>query len=247
MIEHAKAKLKRKGCDWIVANDVSAEGGAMGGDDNAVHLITAAGVESWPSQSKDGVARQLVARIAAALNGKPNERHRRQRDAPAARRGSAAAVLSERRRGGPRPARRRAGRCAAHDRARAPRRGADRHRDRAAAGTEAQVRPRSGLARNHGVTVLNAPGTVDADYRGEIQVLLINHGDAPFTVTRGMRIAQLVIAPVARVAAARSRGARRNAARNWRIWFNRRRVAPELAARIAILLSISLPTLVPPA
>jgi phosphopantothenoylcysteine decarboxylase/phosphopantothenate--cysteine ligase len=69
VIEHAKAKLKRKGCDWIVANDVSAEGGAMGGDDNAVHLITAGGVESWPSQSKDGVARALVARIATALNG----------------------------------------------------------------------------------------------------------------------------------------------------------------------------------
>ena len=67
-----------------------------------------------------------------------------------------------------------------------------------ARGTEAQVRPRSGLARNHGVTVLNAPGTVDADYRGEIQALLINHGSAPFTVTRGMRIAQLVIAEVAR-------------------------------------------------
>ena len=67
------------------------------------------------------------------------------------------------------------------------------------AGTEAQVRPRSGLARNHGVTVLNAPGTVDADYRGEIQVLLINHGAEPFAVTRGMRIAQLVIAPVSRV------------------------------------------------
>ena len=67
------------------------------------------------------------------------------------------------------------------------------------AGTEAQVRPRSGLARNHGVTVLNAPGTVDADYRGEIQVLLINHGTEPFAVTRGMRIAQLVIAHVSRV------------------------------------------------
>jgi dUTP diphosphatase len=66
--------------------------------------------------------------------------------------------------------------------------------------TEAQVRPRSGLARNHGVTVLNAPGTVDADYRGEIQVLLINHGGGPFAVTRGMRIAQLVVAHVARVA-----------------------------------------------
>lgn len=63
-------------------------------------------------------------------------------------------------------------------------------------GTEAQVRPRSGLARHHGVTVLNAPGTVDADYRGEIQVLLINHGTEPFAITRGMRIAQLVIAQV---------------------------------------------------
>ena len=68
-----------------------------------------------------------------------------------------------------------------------------------ARGTEAQVRPRSGLARNHGVTVLNAPGTVDADYRGEILVLLINHGSAPFAITRGMRIAQLVIAAVTRV------------------------------------------------
>jgi len=68
VIEHARAKLKRKGCDWIVANDVSAEGGAMGGDDNAVHLISADGVESWPSQSKDDVAKTLVARIAAAPN-----------------------------------------------------------------------------------------------------------------------------------------------------------------------------------
>jgi dUTP pyrophosphatase len=65
------------------------------------------------------------------------------------------------------------------------------------AGTEAQVRPRSGLALRHGVTVLNAPGTIDADYRGEVQVLLINHGETPFTVERGTRIAQLVIAPVA--------------------------------------------------
>jgi dUTP pyrophosphatase len=63
---------------------------------------------------------------------------------------------------------------------------------------EAQVRPRSGLASKHGVTVLNAPGTVDADYRGEICVLLINHGDAPFPVRRGERIAQMVIASVVR-------------------------------------------------
>ncbi|HEY8333448.1 MAG TPA: dUTP diphosphatase [Tardiphaga sp.] len=65
-------------------------------------------------------------------------------------------------------------------------------------GYEAQVRPRSGLAAKHGVTVLNAPGTIDADYRGEIGVLLINHGAAPFTIHRGERIAQMVIAPVAR-------------------------------------------------
>ena len=66
-------------------------------------------------------------------------------------------------------------------------------------GYEAQVRPRSGLAAKHGITVLNAPGTVDADYRGEIGVLLINHGDAPFSIRRGERIAQMVIAPVIQV------------------------------------------------
>jgi dUTP pyrophosphatase len=65
-------------------------------------------------------------------------------------------------------------------------------------GYEAQVRPRSGLAARHGVTVLNSPGTVDADYRGEICALLINHGKEPFTVRRGDRIAQLVIASVVR-------------------------------------------------
>ncbi len=67
------------------------------------------------------------------------------------------------------------------------------------AGLEAQVRPRSGLAHRHGVTVLNTPGTIDADYRGEIQVLLINHGKETFSIARGDRIAQLVISPVAAV------------------------------------------------
>jgi len=61
---------------------------------------------------------------------------------------------------------------------------------------EAQVRPRSGLAAKHGVTVLNTPGTIDADYRGEVKVILINHGSDAFTIERGMRIAQMVIAPV---------------------------------------------------
>ncbi len=65
-------------------------------------------------------------------------------------------------------------------------------------GFEAQVRPRSGLAARHGVTVLNAPGTVDSDYRGEVKVILINHGTQTYPIRRGDRIAQLVIAPVAR-------------------------------------------------
>jgi len=66
-------------------------------------------------------------------------------------------------------------------------------------GTEGQVRPRSGLAARHGVTVLNAPGTIDADYRGEIQVILVNLGQDSFTVARGMRIAQLVITSILQV------------------------------------------------
>ncbi|MHA1165862.1 MAG: dUTP diphosphatase [Alphaproteobacteria bacterium] len=65
-------------------------------------------------------------------------------------------------------------------------------------GHEAQIRPRSGLALKHGVTVLNAPGTIDADYRGEVKVLLINHGSEPFQIERGTRIAQMVIQPVSR-------------------------------------------------
>ena len=66
-------------------------------------------------------------------------------------------------------------------------------------GTEGQVRPRSGLAARHGITVLNSPGTIDADYRGELQIILINLGAESFSVTRGLRIAQLVVAPVLRV------------------------------------------------
>ncbi len=67
-------------------------------------------------------------------------------------------------------------------------------------GHEAQLRPRSGLALRHGLTVLNSPGTIDADYRGEIGILLVNQGEAPVTVRRGDRIAQMVVAPIARVA-----------------------------------------------
>jgi phosphopantothenoylcysteine decarboxylase/phosphopantothenate--cysteine ligase len=67
LISHAKAKLARKRCDWIVANDVSADSGVMGGDRNTVHILTADGVEDWPPQSKPEVARGLVAKIAATL------------------------------------------------------------------------------------------------------------------------------------------------------------------------------------
>jgi dUTP pyrophosphatase len=66
-------------------------------------------------------------------------------------------------------------------------------------GYEAQVRPRSGLSSRHGVTMINAPGTIDADFRGEVQVPLINHGPADFVIERGMRIAQMVIVPVPKV------------------------------------------------
>jgi len=65
--------------------------------------------------------------------------------------------------------------------------------------TEGQVRPRSGLAARHGVTVLNAPGTIDEDYRGEVRVLLINHGTEPFVIEPGHRVAQLVVSPITRV------------------------------------------------
>ena len=66
-------------------------------------------------------------------------------------------------------------------------------------GFEAQVRPRSGLAANHGITVLNTPGTIDSDYRGEVKIILVNLGEKPFVITRGMRIAQMIVARHERV------------------------------------------------
>ena len=90
------------------------------------------------------------------------------------------------------------------------------------AGFEGQVRPRSGLALKHGITVLNAPGTIDADYRGEVGVVLINHGSEPFVIRRGERIAQLVIAPGATGPARPSRfRVGRNFARDRRLRLDR--------------------------
>ena len=94
-------------------------------------------------------------------------------------------------------------------------------------GYEAQVRPRSGLAAKHGVTVLNSPGTVDADYRGEIGVLLINHGDAPFPIRRGERIAQMVIAAVVDGGAGSRGGAFGDRPRHRRFRFDRPLAIPQ--------------------
>ena len=212
--------MQRKGCDWIVANDVSAEGGAMGGDDNAVHLITASGVESWPSQSKDGVARQLVARIAVRTGDHMSDvainvmRLPHGADLPLPSYQSEAAAGLDLLAAVPAdaPLTIAPGSYAAVPTGIAI---------ALPAGTEAQVRPRSGLARSHGVTVLNSPGTVDADYRGEIQVLLINHGSS--AVRRHARHAHRAAGCRCGRARAthRSRRARHNATRSWRIWLDR--------------------------
>ena len=133
VIEHAKAKLARKGCDWILANDVSPETGIMGGDSNTIHLVTADNVENWPPQSKSEVAALLVARIAAALERDEMKSPSNQIHAAAARRRSAAAGLSERRRRRPRSDGGGADRRARNDRARRPRADPDRDRRRTAA------------------------------------------------------------------------------------------------------------------
>ena len=111
--------------------------------------------------------------------------------------GPAAAGLSERGRRRARSPRRRPGTSRSASRPAAPRAIPTGIAIALPPGFEGQVRPRSGLAARHGVTVLNSPGTIDADYRGEVAVILINHGAESFSVTRGMRIAQLVIAPIA--------------------------------------------------
>ncbi|CAE7405756.1 cysK1 [Symbiodinium microadriaticum] len=189
--DHAQAKLARKGCDWIVANDVSPETGIMGGDQNTVHIVTADGIEDWPSASKAEVANKLALRIADALKDTmlQDEPHGEGLPLPnyetedAAGMDLLAAVPED-----------------------APVTLAPGARDllptglRIAlpAGYEAQVRPRSGLALKQGITCLNTPGTIDADYRGEVKVILINLGQEAVTISRGMRIAQMVIAPVTR-------------------------------------------------
>ena len=202
LIDNAKAKIARKGCDWIVANDVSPATGVMGGDRNTVHLLTRDGaneikVDSWPVMTKEQVATELVAKIAKT-RGEEFVSATVKVDIRQLPHGEGLAL----------PAYQSADAAGLDLLAAVP---ADTPlilppgkyamvptglTIALPSGYEAQVRPRSGLAAKHGVTVLNSPGTVDADYRGEINVLLINHGEAPFPIRRGERIAQMVIAPV---------------------------------------------------
>ena len=210
LIDNAKAKLKRKGCDWIVANDVSPATGVMGGDRNTVHLLTRdgeddrrrllAGDDQGGGRDRAGraIAKAAAGRLVTSIADADRHEHVKVdiRQLPHGE-------------GLPLPAYQSAHAAGLDLLAAVPedaplmlspgqaRDGADGARDRAAAqAIEAQVRPRSGLAAKHGVTVLNSPGTIDADYRGEIEVILINHGAEPFTIRRGERIAQMVIAPV---------------------------------------------------
>jgi dUTP pyrophosphatase len=206
----AAAKLARKGCDWILANDVSPGTAVFGGARNRVLLLGRDGTrEEWPE------ARQGRARPQA--RGTDRHRARSQRrpgpamteaapvrvTVPVERLPHAAGLplagLRNRRLRRPRPAGCRAGgRAAGPAAGRRPRVGADRAEAGAPGRRRAQVRPRSGLALRHGVTVLNSPGTIDPDYRGEVGVVLVNHGSLPFAITRGLRVAQLVFAPVLR-------------------------------------------------
>jgi len=226
VIEHAKKKLKSKGCDWIVANDVSPDSGVMGGERNAVHIIEGANVDSWPEMDKTEVAERLMAKAAAYLGPAPIQPQKLSSESG---RGEAVAqTVSQKFSSEPmqsekpalslvrlphgeklEPPAYQSATASGLDLAAAIDEGAPlilAPGSRALVptgfiigipdGFEGQVRPRSGLAFRHGVTVLNSPGTIDSDYRGELKALLINHGDEAFRIERGMRIAQLVIAPV---------------------------------------------------
>src|ERR1019366_6037647 len=173
LMANSQGKLRRKNADWIVANDVSTETGIMGGVENEIHLITPAGVEDWPRMEKQEVARGLAARIAEALPVYATE-------------GAAGmdllAAIDE-------PVL-----IASGQRVLIPTGLAIA----LPAGYALQIRPRSGLALRNGIVLPNSPGTIDEDYRGEIQVIVLNTGNEPFQVERGTRIAQAVLAPVVR-------------------------------------------------
>ncbi|KAG1713664.1 Deoxyuridine 5'-triphosphate nucleotidohydrolase [Nymphon striatum] len=173
VIDNATAKRERKGCDWIVANDVSPATGIMGGAENDVTLITAEGTEDWPRMGKDHVEWIAGADTSFGVPAYETEGAAGAdlraifEDKQGVMLGVGARILVP------------TGLLIA-----------------VPAGYEAQVRPRSGLALKHGITLPNSPGTIDSDYRGPLGVIVQNGGDAPFEITHGMRIAQLVVAPV---------------------------------------------------
>ena len=187
VVEHARAKLARKGCDWILANDVSLDSGVMGGDINTIHLITAHGVESWPPQSKerscagadcpyrrDSRRGQVMSNVAVKIVRLP---HAAGLPLPAYQSEQAAGL--DLMAAVPADAPVIAG-------ARSARANSDRLCNRACRREpKRRCGPAPASPPKHGLTVLNAPGTVDSDYRGEIQVILVNLGSEPFAVTRG--------------------------------------------------------------
>ena len=196
VIANARAKRIKKGCDWIVANDVSAESGVMGGDiehrasGHRERRRIMAGASQGSGRAQVGRVHSRGARRGDAMNAElrivrlphaadlPLPAYQTERaaglDLVAAVPADAAVTI------------------APGERAMIP-------TGIAIAlppGHEGQIRPRSGIALRHGVTVLNSPGTIDADYRGEIQVILVNLGAESFEITRGTRIAQMIIAPI---------------------------------------------------
>ena len=230
VVANAKAKLARKDCDWILANDVSPQSGIMGGDSNTITLVTRIRRRALAAAKQRRRLQPCWSRASRMRSTKTSagtsrettgESDRSPHHALAARRRSAAAVLSERAAAGLDLL---AAVSAATPLILAPGErasGADRHRDRAARRLRSAGAPALRARRTHGLTVLNAPGTIDADYRGEIQVLLVNLGNEAVTITRGMRIAQLVIAPVVRAQILEVAIARQNRAWQRRFWFDR--------------------------
>ena len=195
---NAIAKLQRKGCDLIVANSVAEGTSTFGGETNQVQVIDASGVESWPPMTKAEVANGIIRRLAVELAqatmitiGYHRLPHSEGLQLPAYASEDASGMDLV------------AALPAGEEVVLAPGSRALIATGMAIElpkGFEAQIRPRSGLALKDGVTVLNSPGTIDADYRGEIGVILVNFGDKPFVVRRGARIAQLVVCSVERVA-----------------------------------------------
>ena len=199
-----------------------------------MHLVTADGAEDWPTLSKDEVARRLMQRAAEQLRPRRGSGRMSTKRAAKSTAGVRVRVVRLPHASGlPLPAYQTDGAAgldlvAAFD-VQSPMTLAAGARALVPTGLilelphgyEAQVRPRSGLALNHGVTVLNSPGTIDSDYRGEVRVILANLGQAPFEIRRGERIAQLVVSPVTRATFIEVESVNCHIARRRRFWLHR--------------------------